>query len=477
MDEKYSKSPGFLLAAPKSGSGKTTLACAFMQALKDRGQKVQAFKCGPDYIDPMFHRQVIGVNSKNLDPYFCGPDELCALYADRAAERDIAVLEGAMGLFDGLGGVSEEASAYRVAQAIRVPVVLVVDAHGMGRSVIPMLAGFMRYDTQDLICGVILNRISGGFYGIIAPVIERELFLPVLGYFPDDPTLHIDSRHLGLQLPGEIAGLKEQTERAAGILEQCVQIDRLLDIAGAFCEGEGECPDIMPSQETVYPAEGAEETGTVRIAVARDEAFCFYYEDNLRLLEKLGARLVFFSPLHDKSLPEDIDGLLLGGGYPELYARQLEDNAGMRRGIRQALWDDMPSLAECGGFMYLHDHLVTRESESFEMCGVLPADCRDTGRSVRFGYVSVSEKQPRFLAAGQPIKGHEFHYFDSTLNGDGCTAIKPVSGRSWDCVHVTGRHWWGFPHLYYPSGEGFAKHFIGEAKKFHQEKKAGERCL
>ncbi len=482
MSSKFDNNPGFILAAPKSGSGKTTLTCAFLQALKDRGLRVQAFKCGPDYIDPMFHRQIIGVNSKNLDPYFSGPEQLRTLYAAEAGERDIAVLEGAMGLYDGLGGISEEASAYQVARALRLPVILIVDAHGMGRSVIPLLAGFLQYDSEMLIRGVILNRTTGGFYESIAPVIERELPIPVLGYFPNDPSLHLESRHLGLKLPGEIDDLRQQTQKAADMLEESVQIDRLLQIADAFCRDEAqqnccgtdsaETPCLKADREVADEKTTDAKTSqkNVRIAIAVDEAFCFYYEDNLKLLEKLGAELVCFSPLRDEALPADTCGLILGGGYPELYAGQLEQNESMRKSIREALLGDLPSLAECGGFMYLHEHLTLRDGSTYQMCGVLPGDCTDIGKLVRFGYISVSEKQACFLPEGQSIRGHEFHYFDSPQNGDGCTAEKPISKRDWDCMHVTDRHWWGFPHLYYPSNETFAEHFLAEARNFRRKK-------
>ncbi|MCC8141570.1 MAG: cobyrinate a,c-diamide synthase [Lachnospiraceae bacterium] len=480
MSSKFDTNPGFILAAPKSGSGKTTLTSAFLQALKDRGLRVQAFKCGPDYIDPMFHRQIIGVNSKNLDPYFSDRDQLRALYAGEAGERDIAVLEGAMGLYDGLGGISEEASAYQVARALHLPVILIVDAHGMGRSVIPLLAGFLQYDPEMLIRGVILNRTTGGFYESIAPVIERELPIPVLGYFPNDPSLHLESRHLGLKLPGEIDDLRQQTQKAAGMLGECVQIDRLLQITEAFCTDEAQqygcgtdpvetpCPEADAKEADTMTEDAKTTQRNVRIAVATDEAFCFYYEDNLKLLEKLGAELVCFSPLHDEALPADIDGLILGGGYPELYAGQLEQNESMRQSIREALLGDLPSLAECGGFMYLHERLTLRDGNTYQMCGVLPGDCTDIGKLVRFGYIAVTEKKACFLPEGQSIRGHEFHYFDSSANGGDCTAEKPVPQKKWDCMHVTKRHWWGFPHLYYPSNEAFGEHFLAEARDFRR---------
>ena len=208
-----------------------------------------------------------------------------------------------------------------------------------------------------------------------------------------------------------------------------------------------------------------------RIAVAKDEAFCFYYRDNLRMLEHYGAELVFFSPLHDEKLPENIHGLLLGGGYPELYAKQLEENESMRKSIKEALEQQLPSLAECGGFMYLHDTLTDRDGTTYQMAGVIPAECQYMGKLVRFGYVEVqlpqglTEKGTAERPEPEKIKAHEFHYFDSTANGEDCIATKPVTGRSWKCIHVSDDHFWGFPHLYYPSDPKFVKWFLERTEK------------
>ena len=208
-----------------------------------------------------------------------------------------------------------------------------------------------------------------------------------------------------------------------------------------------------------------------RIAVAKDEAFCFYYRDNLRMLEHYGAELVFFSPLHDEKLPENIHGLLLGGGYPELYAKQLEENESMRKSIKEALEQQLPSMAECGGFMYLHDTLTDREGTTYQMAGVIPAECQYMGKLVRFGYVEVqlpqglTEKGTAERPEPEKIKAHEFHYFDSTANGEDCIVTKPVTGRSWKCIHASDDHFWGFPHLYYPSDPKFVKWFLERTEK------------
>ena len=229
---------------------------------------------------------------------------------------------------------------------------------------------------------------------------------------------------------------------------------------------------IFGGKNKLYDRENSG-TNTIppRIAVAKDEAFCFYYRDNLRMLEHYGAELVFFSPLHDEKLPENIHGLLLGGGYPELYAKQLEENESMRKSIKEALEQQLPSLAECGGFMYLHDTLTDREGTTYQMAGVIPAECQYMGKLVRFGYVEVqlpqglTEKGTAERPEPEKIKAHEFHYFDSTANGEDCIATKPVTGRSWKCIHASDDHFWGFPHLYYPSDPKFVKWFLERTEK------------
>lgn len=453
MNREKKKFPGILIAAVGSGNGKTTVTCALLEALKARGITPCAAKCGPDYIDPMFHQKVLGIPSGNLDSFFSDEETLRKLYVAQAETGEIAVVEGVMGLFDGLGGIREEGSAYHLASILGLPILLVVDAHGMGRSILPLLAGFLSYDTEKRIRGVLLNRTSASFCDTIAPLIEKELSLPVLGFLPNRPELALESRHLGLKLPDEVKDLQAQIRYAAGLLEKYVSVDKILAMAG-----DAEALPV-PVRKTLPKPPYA------RLGVAKDEAFCFYYEENLRLLREAGAELVFFSPLHDKTLPDGLDGLLLGGGYPELYAKELEVNRSMRASVREALCQGMPSLAECGGFLYLHETLVDEKGEAYQMCGVVEGKCFYTGRLVRFGYVEVTEKEAHFLKKGTFIKGHEFHYYDSEQNGADCTARKPVTGKSWDCVQEKENHFWGFPHLYYPSNPDFPLRFVRKLSK------------
>ena len=448
----------FMIAAPKSGSGKTMITCALLQLLKDSGKNVLSYKCGPDYIDPMFHKKVLGVPSKNLDTFFTDEKTTVQLFLDERADGDFAVLEGVMGLYDGLGGIYELGSSYHLAKVTQTPIILVVDAKGMGRSVIPLIAGFLAYDKAHLIRGVIFNRMSAAYYEILKPLAEDELGIAVLGYFPENKDLQIVSRHLGLCMPGELEDLQGQIRMTAERLRETADISKLLQIAEEAepLEEETVVEDSVETSEAMRP----------RIAVARDEAFCFYYEENLRLLEQTGAELVYFSPLHDKALPENIHGMLLGGGYPELYAGQLSENNAMRKAIRAAVIGGLPTVAECGGFLYLHTSLTDREGHSCLMAGVLPEKCFDTGSLVRFGYIELEENSEYFLPRGSRIRAHEFHYYDSEDNGVDCTATKPTIGRKYPCIHVGENHWYGFPHLYYPSCPEFAEQFVEKAAQY-----------
>lgn len=449
-----------MFAAPKSGSGKTMITCAFLQILKEMGVDVVSYKCGPDYIDPMFHEKVLGIPSKNLDTFFTGAEETKALFLKGRTSEQMAVLEGVMGLFDGLGGIREEGSSYHLAKVTRTPIILVIDAKGMGYSLLPLISGFLAYDTEHLIQGVILNRMSKSYYGTMKGLIEENLHIPVVGYVPEQKAFTLESRHLGLKLPGEVEDLKEKIKTAAKELKTTLAVEELMKIAeqAEALKAEQRIPSNLKQGEKPV------------LAVAKDEAFCFYYEDNLRLLEECGVELVYFSPLQDKKIPEGCHGILLGGGYPELYADALSANTEMMDSIRNAIQNGLPSVAECGGFMYLHQELTDCDGKTHQMVGVLPETCQYMGKLVRFGYIEIEEATSGFLPEHETIKGHEFHYFDSTGNGTSCIATKPVAGRQYACIRAGKNFWWGFPHLYYPSNPAFAIHFVEMARTYKMEK-------
>lgn len=458
-----------MIAAPKSGSGKTMITCALLQLLKDSGKNVSSYKCGPDYIDPMFHKKVLGVPSKNLDTFFTDEKTTVQLFLDKRADGDFAVLEGVMGLYDGLGGIYEQGSSYHLAKVTQTPIILVVDAKGMGKSVLALIAGFLQYDTQHLIKGVLLNRMSKGYYDIIKPLIEKELSVKVVGYFPEQKDIRLSSRHLGLVMPDELSDIKKQLNETADRLKKTIDMDLLMDIAE-------EAEEITKTTNTEQ-MQIQNQNNKVNIAVAMDEAFCFYYEDNLRLLEKCGAKLQYFSPLHDTKLPDNCDAFLLGGGYPELYAKELSENLSMRNSIKTAFKTGLPTVAECGGFMYLHTYIhniceedADAQNYVFGMTGALDSECHFKGKLVRFGYIELAEKHSNFLPPNEKIKAHEFHYYDSTDNGADCIATKPATGRRYDCVISHDNYWLGFPHLYYPSNPHFAERLVRKAYEYRRNK-------
>ena len=453
-----------MVAAPGSGSGKTTITCSLLMVLKNRGEQVVSYKCGPDYIDPMFHKQVIGIPSKNLDTFFTDEDATKELFLKNRTEKDFVVMEGVMGLFDGLGGIREEGSSYHLAKVTETPIVLVINAKGMGRTLIPMIAGFLKYDKEKLIKGVILNKMSKYYYEIIKPLIEEELRIRVLGYFPEEKDINLESRHLGLVMPNESEDIQKRLQVMSKRFEKTVDVEEIEHIAE-------QAKELLLAQKPLN-INGCSDKECSRpvIAVAKDEAFCFYYEDNLLMLQENGAKITYFSPLHDTKLPDCCDALLIGGGYPELYAGELSRNVNMRNAIKQAIDTGMPIVAECGGFMYLHESITDKDGISHPMVGVIPATCSYKGKLVRFGYVEIQENKSCFLPEGQLIKGHEFHYFDSTDNGDCCTAQKPTTGREYPCVMEGDNYWMGFPHLYYPSNPFFAESFVKKAEKYKKVK-------
>ena len=457
--------PRILIAAPGSGSGKTLLTCALLRLLGRRGIRAAAFKCGPDFIDPMFHKKVLGTPSRNLDLYLAGEEGVRRSFAAGCEGAQIAVIEGVMGYFDGTGASGMEGSSYHLASVLQAPVLLAADVRGMSRSAAALIKGFADYGEQKMIRGAFLNRVSPVVADRICGWLESEAKIPVLGSLPADETLHIESRHLGLVEPDEIPDLLQKIDHAADLLEQTLNLELLLEIAKG-------APVLQVEKMSVKELEAARENARneeapVTIAVAEDEAFSFYYEDNLELLEELGAQIVRFSPLHDREFPK-ADGLLIGGGYPELKARELAANTFMISSIRRAAEQGMPMLAECGGFQYLQEKLVDSEGIEHHMCGVLKGCSRMTNKLVRFGYLEVSG-EGSYFGSGRTIRGHEFHYSDSTNNGNACRAVKP-DGRAWDCMVVQGRITAGYPHLYYGSAPEFAEAFVRECRKFREER-------
>ncbi len=479
----------FVLAADKSGSGKTTLTCGLIHVLKKRGLKVQSFKCGPDYIDPMFHRKVLGVPAANLDSFFVGSELLKHLYAEKSGSADVSVIEGVMGYYDGLGGVSMEGSTWNIADIIDSPTVLVMDCKGASVSIAALIRGMLDFpkhasemddrcyladgeNHESGIRGVILNRVSPMFYERLKDVIEDNCpGIKVLGYMPEMKNLIVPSRHLGLIEPGDMEDFNSWIEAVGDQIEKTVDIEGLLETAKTTKSGMLIKENIFEYSTVPVTSENQDNLrinsqfinfskskadyisklrvkNKVRLGIAEDQAFNFYYQENRELLEKMGAEIVSFSPLHDEKLPENLDGIIIGGGYPELYAEALSANVSMRETLASSIKNGLPVIAECGGYMYLNNS-INEESEKgreqkaetakktdlssgkqFEMCGVFSGDAWKKERLVRFGYVSAETKVAGLFGdAGTVLNGHEYHRYDCEYNGDGFVLRKPKIGN------------------------------------------------
>ena len=448
-----------MLAAASSGSGKTTIACAILQALTRMGEHPVSFKCGPDYIDPMFHRQVLGVPSRNLDLFFSDEATAAYLLQKNSENFSLAFIEGVMGYYDGIA-TTTEASSWQLAKATQTPVVLVLNCKGMSVSIAAQLGGYLSYQPDSQIKGVILNQVSKSIYPEIKALIEQRYDVAVCGYMPKMSDCSLESRHLGLVTAEEIGDLQQRLENLGEQAMQTIDLPLLLKIAA-------QAPALaVPAVQLPAP-----NPTPLRIGVARDKAFSFYYADNLELLEQLGAQLVEFSPLHDPQLPDDLDGLLLGGGYPELYADTLSQNRTLMAQIKASLQNGLPCIAECGGFQYLCEQLEGADSKSYPMVGFLPGSSFRTPSLRRFGYVRLTAQKDNLLCKkGEGFAAHEFHYWDSQHCGNGCIAQKPYRRSSWECVVCDENFWAGYPHLYFYANVQMAKNFLNRCNRFHTQK-------
>ena len=436
-----------LLTAMGSGQGKTVVCCALLAALKKRGMEVRAFKAGPDYIDPMFHSRVLGVPSRNLDLFLQGEESVRRSLRRHGGE--LAVLEGAMGYYDGLNG-GDEASAWDLARKTDTPAILILRPKGSALTLAAQIRGLQSFREKSMLAALLLNDCSESSFAYLKPLLERETGLPVLGWLPHREEAELPSRHLGLLTAEEITDLRERFQALALQLEQTVDLDALLALAA---EEEGEAAPEKPK-------------AVCRIAVARDEAFCFCYADTLESLEQAGAELVFFSPLRDAALPEKIAGLYLPGGYPELHAEALSANGGMRRSVAAALERGLPAVAECGGFLYLQQSLEDENGRGWPMCGVLPGEGYRTPRLQRFGYsVLEAEGDSLLFRAGERIPVHEFHHWDCTDKGADLRSRKP-DGRSWPCCVATDSLYAGFPHLSFAGNPATAERFVAACVRY-----------
>jgi cobyrinic acid a,c-diamide synthase len=445
--------PTLVIAGVSSGVGKTTVTLGILEALRRRGVTVQGFKVGPDFIDPGFHALATGRHAYNLDGWMCGHEHVVTTVARRAADADLAVVEGVMGCFDGLEGASEAGSTAEIAKWLGAPVVLVLDAGAVARSAAAVLLGFERFDPDVELAGVIFNRAGGPVHRQwLRDAVARSCKSRVLGALPHERALVLPERHLGLVTAAEGGYSAELRGRLAELIEQHVDVDALLGAARSRVERQPADPG-MPARRAA-----------VTIAVARDEAFQFYYRENLEALEEAGARIVYWSPLRAGALPE-ADGLYLGGGYPELYGSTLSANGAMRRQVRGFAESGRPLYAECGGLMYLAESLTDPEGATWPMVGLLAASARMKRGGLTIGYREVEITAPSPLGpAGTRARGHEFHRSRLTRVPDSIARVYSISDGSGAAPRAegfaAGRALMSYVHLHFGSNPALAGSFV-----------------
>ena len=451
-----------IIAAPMSGSGKTTVTIGLLECLKRRGLKVAPFKVGPDFIDPGYHRLITGRPSLNLDAWICPPQTVREIYSAHAADADIAVIEGVMGLFDGINGSSDEGSTAQIAKLTGATVFLVIDAKGFARSAAAFVKGFVEFDSGVKVGGVIFNNVASDNHArLLREAVEANLpQTRVIGCIPRDSRLHIPSRHLGLLTTAENDLPTDFLDHLAGVMRDSLDLGLLWAAAGA-----GDLVAAVP--------ERARCAGKVRIAVARDAAFCFAYETNLELLAAAGAELVEFSPLADSALPAGIAGMYLPGGYPEVHAPVLAANSAMKEAVRAAVESGMPVYAECGGFIYLTAGMADSSGgpdPQRRFAGVFPVTTTMLEKRKALGYREVRFREDCILGSkGETARGHEFHYSQMAELPREFTRLYQVSRMQHDLGTEGYRYkncLASYIHLHFGSNPGMATAFVGSCRKF-----------
>jgi cobyrinic acid a,c-diamide synthase len=454
--------PRLVIAGTHSGVGKTSMVLGILGALRRRGVQVQGFKVGPDFIDPMYHREVTGVPSHNLDAWLMGQDGVRRAFARVAPTNGVAIIEGVMGMFDGRA-TGPEGSTAEVAAILQSPVLLVVDVGGMSRSAAAIVQGYARFDPTVRVVGVVLNRVGGPrHYHLVKTAIEEQAGVPVWGYLPWDDGLVLPERHLGLVPVGEDAAFQ-----------------RVCTALGAAAEHTIDMPSIINAAQSAAALEIAHDTTlsatatATRIGVARDVAFNFYYEANLRWLRRWGAELVEFSPLHDPGLPVDVDGLYFGGGFPEVFAKGLTENLPFIASLRRAHEAGLPIYAECGGLMYLVAAIQDTAGAHYPMVGLLPGVCRLTDRLQNFGYKEVRSLRDSLLGpTGLRTRGHEFHYsiWEGRPAGTSLYRTRSSHGEEQEEGYSAANLAASYVHLHFDACPEVARSLVDKAAAFRRQR-------
>ncbi|MGA7577905.1 MAG: cobyrinate a,c-diamide synthase [Desulfobaccales bacterium] len=444
---------GLVIAGTQSGVGKTTVTLGLLSALRRRNLTVQPFKVGPDFIDPGHHGRAACRCSHSLDGWMLSREANLTLFRRHAAQAQVAVVEGVMGLFDGYDGASEAGSTAQMAKWLGLPALLVVDARAMARSAAALVQGFAAFDPELALAGVVFNRVGGaGHWQYLQEAMEQVPDVKCLGGLPREPDITIPERHLGLVTSEDHPLGEEYLERLAAWVEDHLDLDRLL----------ASLP-LLPQPPAAPPA--SPQPPRVRLGVARDRAFCFYYPENLEWLEHFGAELVPFSLLTDRQLPAGLHGLYLGGGYPELFAGQLAANEGIKRQLVEAAAGGLPIYAECGGLMYLSREIRDLEGQSHPMAGLLPFRVRMLPRLKTLGYREVTLRTAGLLGpAGTKARGHEFHYSEIEAETGDVPRLYQIAGRQGGAPppegYCLGNVLASYVHLHFSSNPEVARHLV-----------------
>ena len=451
-----------MLAAMHSGAGKTSITLGLIRLLKRNNINIRAYKTGPDYIDTAYHSLISGFPCINLEPYFLETDNGSGLLEqyEKYNDKDIAIVEAAMGYYNGIYGQEPRASAYSVANAINAKVCLVVDEFDIEK----IYEYIHIYDSlnENKIEAIILNKCSQDIYRNIKKNIEEKCNIKILGFIEENQDLEIPSRHLGLFMPENLE-LENIADSIADILEKQVDMEFFFkEIKDTFIDKE---------VKAVSEVKDKFQNHKLRLALAKDSAFCFMYEDNLNLLKENGFEIVEFSPLEDKELPNDIDALWLCGGYPEVYAKDLEKNMSIRKDILSKVNSGLPTIAECGGFMYMHKNLEDVNKNKYSMLGYFDFDSFKTDKLQRFGYIEVKAlKENILLKKGEKFKSHEFHHWDSEDSGSDFIATKANKSKEWECIHANERIFAGYPHIYLRANMNMIKNLKDTCLKYRAER-------
>lgn len=457
-----------VLAGTSSNVGKTSMTLSILKGFCKKGFNVQPFKVGPDYIDPAFHSHITGRKSRNLDLFMMGEEGVKYSFIKNMKNADIGVVEGVMGMFDGASTQKDTGSTAHLSKVLKAPVLLIIDGSGIAASAAAMVKGYMTYDPEVEVSGVLVNKVSGDHhYQLIKTAIERDLHIPCLGYLKKNPDIQLGSRHLGLVPAGELASLNAKIETLGEMALETIDLDAIYELT------EG-----MNPLQTAFELPLMQEHESIRIAIARDRAFNFYYEDNLDYLRELGGELVEFSPLEDSELPEQIHGLVIGGGFPEVFAEELTANEKMRKALHEAIEDGLPTYAECGGFMFLNQQIVNFRNESFEMLQIFNGVSEMTSRLQRFGYVDVELNQDTVIGQkGWKLKGHEFHrsLVTGINNAEFAYNVQKIRDgkllKEWKGGASKGNVLGAYAHMHFYACPPMSHYFIGKCLTYKAQKR------